>query len=46
MASKNSNHDIERDTAGHMAQNGDKAKDGRKRVLVVGAGAAGYVLLL
>ena len=43
MSADRFNTDIEHDGAALMAQNGDKAKDGRKRVLVVGAGAAGYV---
>lgn len=39
------NTDIEHDSAALMAQNGEtKANDGRKRVLIVGAGAAGYDL--
>jgi NADPH-dependent 2,4-dienoyl-CoA reductase/sulfur reductase-like enzyme len=39
------NTDIEHDSAAIMAQNGEtKANNGRKRVLVVGAGAAGYVI--
>jgi hypothetical protein len=38
------NTDIENDSAALMPQNGErKANDGRKRVLIVGAGAAGYV---
>lgn len=36
------NTDIEHDSAALMPQNGErKANDGRKRVLIVGAGAAG-----
>lgn len=45
MATNGTNVDTERNTVGPMASNSDKAKDGRKRVLVVGAGAAGYVPL-
>ncbi|KAI1343097.1 hypothetical protein F5Y15DRAFT_372093 [Xylariaceae sp. FL0016] len=42
MASTDRFHrDIEAQNAGSMAQNGAKAHDGLKRVLVVGAGAAG-----
>lgn len=43
MANNGFNRDIERDSVVTMVQNGDKAKDGPKKVLVVGAGAAGYV---
>jgi hypothetical protein len=41
MSQEPFNTDIEHDSAALMAQNGDKSKDGRKKVLVVGAGAAG-----
>jgi hypothetical protein len=42
MASEESFHqDIERDSATLVAQGRAMAHDGRKRVLVVGAGAAG-----
>ena len=43
MASSSFKADIERQSDEHpMAQNGYKAPDGRKKVLIVGAGAAGY----
>ena len=45
MATNGTNVDTERNTVDLMESNSDKAKDGRKRVLVVGAGAAGYVPL-
>lgn len=41
MSQEPFNTDLEHDGAGLMAQNGDKGRDGRKKVLVVGAGAAG-----
>ncbi|TRX92399.1 hypothetical protein FHL15_006785 [Xylaria flabelliformis] len=41
MASETYTRDIERESANTMPQNGNKVADGRKRVLVVGAGAAG-----
>jgi shikimate 5-dehydrogenase len=37
------NTDIEHDSAALMAQNEETKANGRKRVLIVGAGAAGYV---
>jgi hypothetical protein len=40
------NTDIEHDSAALMAQNGETKANGRKRVLIVGAGAAGYVSLV
>ena len=43
MATTAFDRDSERNIASSMATNGDKTEDGRKRVLVVGAGAAGYV---
>lgn len=43
MAYNSFDRGTKRDSAGSMAKNGDTANDGRKRVLVVGAGAAGYV---
>jgi hypothetical protein len=33
--------DVERDSAGIMADYRNKSEDGRKKVLIVGAGAAG-----
>lgn len=41
MSQDGFNHDSEHDSARLMAHNGSKTTDGRKRVLVVGAGAAG-----
>jgi hypothetical protein len=44
MSQNSFDRDIERESASLMAQNGPnghKSADGRKRVLIVGAGAAG-----
>jgi hypothetical protein len=41
MSQERFNTDLEHDGAGLMAQSRDKGRDGRKKVLVVGAGAAG-----
>ncbi|KAI1504761.1 hypothetical protein F5X99DRAFT_432533 [Biscogniauxia marginata] len=41
MANESFNRDIKRESADNMAHNGSKVPDGRKRILIVGAGAAG-----
>ncbi|KAF4918960.1 hypothetical protein CGCVW01_v008352 [Colletotrichum viniferum] len=41
MATQTFDRDLEQNGSNNMAQNGNTGKDGRKRVLVVGAGAAG-----